>query len=79
MFLRVQKLILSFIKYIYLPINYYFSTQVKLDLRDYKYEQNSVLDLKDLYMVVIILREIIYKFSLYTLGRVYTSKTSFDL
>ena len=41
------------------PCNYSFSTEVNLNLKDYKYEQNSVLYLRELYRVVIILTEII--------------------
>lgn len=41
------------------PCNYSFSIEVKLNLKDYKYEQNSVLDLRELYRMVIILTEII--------------------
>lgn len=40
-------------------MNYSFSTEMKLNLKDYKYEQNSVPDLKELYNIAIILREII--------------------
>lgn len=64
MFLRVLKLIIL--------INHYFSTEVKLDLKDYKYEQNSVLDLKELYRVVMILREIIMINFLFTLYEGFT-------